>query len=314
MSIEPFSGRAFKGAWGIFTFVLGLLFYYLAYFVFDQPDHEIQKEIFLKLGDVLIIGVVLGYLTTVTQNLGIFKKELESIIYSDSFVSTKSDLHTIWEKVSKQLFKSKFKHISANLLKLIKETYLPCEQISYYDDYIINIDLKWANKDKKLILVTSRLSFDLIAEEKNEIDFPLKSWINVEGLDKNDFHVKISDYLVNNKPAVVVEQTNKINLGIHEFSHVVKLKGELRYEISKTIEKKYSLEKDFVIAFKAQYIINKMTVRLTYPASDLVVDFYTRGAVEDYKATDKRDGFLEMKYKSILLPKQGYIIALKEIS
>lgn len=312
MSDGPFAGKAFKGGFGIVTLILGIVFYVIAYFLLDIPEDQIIKEILLKIGDVLVIGVVLGYLTTVTQNLGVFKKELEDIIYTDKFVSMRSDIHSIWEKVSKQLFKSKFKHISGDLLKLIKNTYLPCDQISYYDDYTINIHIKWADKNKKLILVTNKISFDLIAEENTSIKFPLRSWINVEGLAPEDYHVKIDNYTVNNRPAKVVERIDRIDGNQHFFSETVELEGNLRYGIRKTIEKKYSLEKDFVIAFKAQYIVHDMIVRFTYPEDEFTIDFYTRGAVEDFIENDSKPGFIDMKYKGILLPKQGYIIALRE--
>jgi hypothetical protein len=79
MSDGPFAGKAFKGGFGIVTLILGIVFYVIAYFLLDIPEDQIIKEILLKIGDVLVIGVVLGYLTTVTQNLGVFKKELEVI-------------------------------------------------------------------------------------------------------------------------------------------------------------------------------------------------------------------------------------------
>ena len=37
------------------------------------------------------------------------------------------------------------------------------------------------------------------AQDKCKIEFPLKSWINIEGLSEEEYYVKVSDYLVNNK-------------------------------------------------------------------------------------------------------------------
>lgn len=296
-------------AWA-FLFI-GLFFYYLGFYQFK--NEEFVKEITLRIGDVLVIGVILGYLTNITAYFGIFKADLEDIIYSKDFIKKRNDLNVIWENITKELFKSKFPTINKDLLNAIKNIYLPIDNISYYNDYNVHIDLSWADKDKKLILVKHKISFDLIAEDKCKIEFPLKSWINVEGLSEDEYYVKVSDYLVNNKEPMNVRLKEIVKNNTHEFSYTIDLEGELKYDISKKIEKKYSLEKDFDISFKAQFLINKLNVTLRHP-KDIKANFINRGTIEDFKEINKTDDSLEMKYKGLIFPKQGYVIALQEIN
>jgi len=310
MKKDLLSIQFLKGSTAWIFLLIGVFFYYLGYF--EIKEAGVFKEIVLKIGDILVIGVILGYLTNVSQLLGVFKSDLEDIIYSKDFVKRRNDLPLIWENVTKELFKSKFPSISKDLLNIIRTSYLPVDNVSYYNDYNISIDIDWADYDKKIILTKSVLSFDLIAEDKTKFEFPLKSWINVEGLEKSDYHVKVSEYLVNNKEPKNVRYKESVINNIHEYVCTIDLEGELKYDISKKIEKKYSFNKDFDISFRAQFIINRLNVRIRHP-KNIRANFISRGTVENFKEVNCTCDSLEMKYKGILLPNQGYVIALKEI-
>lgn len=289
----------------------GLFCYYLGFYEFN--DVTLVKEITLRIGDVLVIGVILGYLTNISAYFGVSKADLEDIIYSRDFVKKRNDLHTIWENISRELFKSKFPHISRDLLNIIKTVYLPIDNISYYNDYNVSIDLSWVDQEKKLIMVKQKISFDLIAEDRCKIEFPLKSWINIEGLNKDEYHVKVLDYSVNNKDPKNVRVTQNVKNCIHEYCYMIDLEGELKYDISKKIEKQYSFHKDFDISFKAQFLINKLNVTFRHP-KNIRANFINRGTIEDFKEINKTEDSLEMKYKSLIFPNQGYVIALQEIN
>lgn len=294
-------------AW-IFLFV-GLFFYFIGYFHIDTES--IWKEIVIKIGDILVIGVILGYLTNVAQLIGIFKSDLEQVIYAKEFINKRKDLPAIWENVTKALFKSKFPAVSKDLLSIIMNSYLPLNNVSYYNDYDIDIELMWADKNKRTIITKSNISFDLIAETRDKFDFPLKSWIDIDGLEDTDYYVKVDNYTVNGNSAKVSSTFNEVKNGCHFFVHTIELVGETKYEISKVVEKKYSLEKDFTICFKAQFLINKLTVKFSYP-EDICASFMSRGTVSDYKCTSNKNNSITMKYKELILPNQGYMIALKE--
>ena len=94
-----------SGAAWIF-FILGIVLYYIGYFQIDSQS--VWKEIFIKGGDILIIGVILGYLSNAAQFLGIFKQDLQDIIYGKEFIKQRKDITPLWETISKQMFKNKF--------------------------------------------------------------------------------------------------------------------------------------------------------------------------------------------------------------
>lgn len=288
----------------------GVGFYIVGYTLIEEG---LLQEVFLKVGDVLVIGVILGYLTNISAFFGVFKKDLEDIMFSKKFISVRNDLDTIWETVTKELFKSKFPAISRDLLNLIKEKYLPLENVSYYHDYNISTELSWHDFERKIIKSITKISFDLIAEDRNKFTFPIQTWTDIEDLTPDEYSIKIISYQVNGNAPDNPRESSCIKNNRHEYSYLVDLSGELRYDINQTFEKYYSFEKDFTLCFKARYIINRLNVQLRHP-SNLKVCFMERGTAAKFKEMNNTNDFIEMKYKDLLLPEQGYIIAMKEIN
>lgn len=306
---DLFSIKNWKESSACIFLIIGIIAYASAYFLIEDKT-IIWREILLKIGDILVIGVILGYLTNVSKLLGIFKSELQDIVYAKEFLKERKDVDKIWETVSKEMFKSKFPAVHKELLTMIK-SYMPIKNVSYYENYNVSIDLSWADKTKKLIRVKNSIDFDLIAENKDSFSFPLKSWIDVTGLEKTDYYVKAMNYTVNNEQAHLLSEKSDVKNGIHEYEYNIELKGDTKYEISKVIEKQYSIEKDYTICFQAQYMVNKLTVEIFFP-DDIQVAFIPRGTLKEYNKMNTPSNNLKRVFKGLLLPKQGYVIALRE--
>lgn len=304
-----FSNTGFKWGSGWICFIIGMIGYIISYGFLSETN--IWYDILIKIGDVLIIGVVVGYLTNAAQFLGIFKKELQDVIYGKEFLKVRNDIGVLWETVTKEMFKSKFPAINKELLVNIQQTYLPMNNLIYYHDYNTTVNVEWIDRDRNIIKVQHDINFELIAESTKKIEFPLKSWIDVEGLNEGDYSVSVSNYMVNDKPATILRTEESVKNNQHCFEQIIELKGCEKYEISKVIEKVYSLEKDFTIGFRAAYLINKLTINFHCP-EDLSFSFYNRGTIDDFKLlSENRTGFTR-KYKGILFKNQGYIVALNK--
>ena len=100
---------------------------YVAGYIWKYPDNDIiWADLLIKLGDVLIIGVVVGYLTSVAQWSGIFKREIQDIVFGKEFLNKRNDIEDIWYNVTKQMFKFKFSDIHKDMLSALRQT-LPKE-------------------------------------------------------------------------------------------------------------------------------------------------------------------------------------------
>ena len=222
--------------------ILGIGLYALGYFGISTDS--VWKEIVIKIGDVLVIGVILGYLSNAAQFLGVFKSDLQDIIYGKEFIKQRKDLDSLWETLSKQLFKNKFPAIHKEFLKVIKD-YFPKDEISYYSDYERNTTIEWYNKDKRFVKVTDVVSFDLIAETSDKFAYPIKTWTNT--CNEVEYQDRIIEFSVNKKRAEVKDVNMSNNKGIICKEQEIELKGSTKYEIQYAREKIYNIDDDYYI-------------------------------------------------------------------
>jgi len=305
-----FSKETLKsGSPWIFLF-LGIIAYTVGYFLLDSAS--VWKEIIIKVADVFVIGVVIGYLSNAAQFLGIFKKDLQDIIYAKDFVSRRKDLPELWDRISKEMFKNKFSSIHNDFLQVMKG-YFPTDEVTYYDDFNVYTTIYWVNKDEGIIKVEDIITFDLRSESKNKFIYPMKSWLSAS--DDNAPKSKISDITVNGEPASHVDTpepyTDRRNgYTCQEFN--VTLQGSTCYSVKYKREQEYDINDDYYIGFQSLYIVNNMKVCLNLP-EDIDAMFIGRGTQHGFDTVNKSKNRIEMRYKGIVLPKQGYIFALQTL-
>lgn len=308
MKLNVLSYKNFRSGSAWIFFIIGVGLYYVGYFHLNQQP--IWKEVAIKVADVLVIGVVLGYLSNAAQFLGIFKQDLQDIIYGKEFIKQRKDIVPLWETVSKQMFKNKFPAIHKDFLKVING-YFPKDEVSFYNDYESHITIEWVDKELGLVRVTDVISFELIADSEDEFEYPLKTWTKV--INKERYENRIVELIVNGiEPRIEDVREYKENDDIcHE--QKVKLKGSTKYDIRYIREKIYDINEDYYIGFRAKYIVNKLRVCLDYP-DDIDAIFTCRGTQLDFEDVKNSKRRIEKKYKSIILPRQGYIFALRKMN
>lgn len=304
-----FSRETLKnGSPWIFLF-FGITAYAMGYFLIAPPS--VWKEIVIKIADVLVIGVVIGYLTNAAQFLGIFKKDLQDIIYAKDFVGSRKDLPELWNRISKEMFKNKFTSIHDDFLQVMKG-YFPTDEVTYYDDFYVYTTITWENKEEGIIRVEDKISFDLRSESKDKFVYPMKSWISTS--EGNKPISKISDITINGEEGQVATPepyTDKRNgYTCQEFN--VTLQGSTCYSIKYKREQVYDIKTDYYLGFRSLYILNGMKVCLDLP-EDINATFIERGTQYSFDTVNKTKNRIEMKYKGIVLPKQGYIFALQTL-
>lgn len=281
---------------------------YIAGFFFINED-SVWSKIAIKVADVLVIGVVLGFITNAAQFIGIFKQDLQDIIYGKEFVKQRKDIYPLWENLSKELFKNKFPTLHKELLKTVNG-YLPKDEVSYYNDYEIHTSIEWVDKEKGIIKATDKVAFDLISETTDKIPYPIKTWTTITN--KQEYTNKITQITVNgNKPNEISNIVEKKDVeGSLCQEQQIFLQGSTKYEIKYTREKTYNIDDDYYVGFRAKYIVNKLRVCLDLP-NEIDAIFTCRGTQNDFEDVSNSDNRIEKRYRGIVLPRQGYIFALK---
>ncbi len=93
----------------------------------------------------------------------------------------------------------------------------------------------------------------------------------------------------------------------------VVLKGATKYNIKYTRVKTYNMNEDYYLGLRAKYIINNLRVSLELP-DGIAAQFVCRGTQKDFEDVNNREKRIEKKYKGIVLPRQGYIFALRKVN
>lgn len=306
MKVNVLSYKHFKSGIAWIILIVGILFYYIAYFQLEQQS--VWKEVLIKIGDVFVIGVILGYLSNAAAFLGVFKQDLQDIIYGKDFIKQRKDISPLWETVSKQMFKNKFPTIHKEFLKVIK-SYFPENEVSFYNDYESHITIKWIDRTVGTIRVKDSVSFELIADSTEEFEYPLKTWTRI--IDPNNYKNEITRFTVNGKSPKISNEPESREQDYICQEQRIKLKGSTKYEIRYERVKEYNINDDYYIGFRAKYIVNKLRVCLNYP-DDINAIFTCRGTQLDFDTVVNDKGRIEKKYRSIILPRQGYVFVLQQ--
>ncbi len=129
-------------------FVIGISAF--SYSTFGSFENQNWQLFWKGLGQTILAGGLFAILLKTIQFSGVFKNELEKVIFEPKFLGSRKDLPEYWEKISKELFNDKFPKISKKLLSDITEVYFPTNHTIYYDnvEHIIKIKNIAGNRRK----------------------------------------------------------------------------------------------------------------------------------------------------------------------
>lgn len=297
-----FSTESLRKAWPWIFLIIGVALYVYGY----RELNTNWAEIAIEIANILIVGVVLGFVTNAAQFIGIFKSDLQDIIFGEEFIKKRSDLQKVWENISKHLIKHKFSAIHKKLFPAIQE-YLPKDENQHYDNYHRTTKIEWHDKDNGLIRVNDDISFNLIAEKEKTVKYPIATWSIVPEEHKDSITHKLKVY-VDDKEVETSKETSYENGNLCH-KEILKLSGSDSYEICYSREKIYNINDDNYIGFKARFITTNLMLDFEYPA-DIGAIFVERGVQHDFKDIGSKLGKIKKKYNGVIFPKQGFIIVL----
>ena len=315
--LSIFSSKTFKVALGWILFLGSLAMLICGYSL------ELNKNGFLYLfltnvGQVIFISVLFSFLSTSAEFYGMFRKMLEEVLYTPGYIKKRVDIEDIWERTSEALFNSKFPTISHSFLDAIKRYYIPINEINFYNDYRVIIEIDWLDDERKWLKLIYNVDFELHAVNEKQFDFESRSWTNItdqeklnteEGTSFFTTKTEIKEYFVDEKPVEPVKVSEEVREEDKVETFKIALSGKKSYKIKQVIEKTMCIEVDNYCSFNCKWLVNNMNVQVFYP-ENMNVNFVSKGTAEDFKFVNKRSGFLQYEYKGLILRSQGYLIIL----
>ncbi len=146
---------------------------------------------------------------------------------------------------------------------------------------------------------------------------------NITSLELLEFTINGTDYSVeemleppNYKLNKEVQEKSKkrvLDKGESKYFYykTIPLSGEERYKVRVKRKKVYSLKTNQFKSFVARRIINGMTIDVEYP-NEMAIEFCSSGTIKKFESLKENTGnFLLERYTGLILPRQGYNIALR---
>lgn len=317
IKLPMFSKQSLIEASGWIVFIIGFISYVTGYIILYNKSYispiwsnaEYWANLCISLGDILLVGGVVGFLTSVAQWKGVFTEELTNVIYGKELLSKRTDLKTIWENTTKQMFKYKFRCIHSEILDTMSN-YLPDDnEISYYDNFTEDIVIKWKDKPNGIVTTTETMVFDIVAETKEEVDYSVKSTTKISSdIGEPEDCVKHSVF-VDEKEFKDVNTIHTRVGGYVVMESKLKLSTATKYKFKFVIEKTYSIFEDYTIAYRAKRYIHNMHVSLLLD-DGLSAEFIDRGSYEPFQEVKKSKQNIIMTHSGVIFPKQGFIFAI----
>lgn len=288
--------------------IFGYVFLYVVMPLCCDGNHEMLREIVKTLTDAIFIGGLAGVIIDTAQNMGLFKRELESLLYGKDFLKIRSDSPQIWRKFTETLYAAKYENLPPRLVETLEELYL--ENPMYILNRSTSVRVDWANKERTRISTQVVDMFTLVTNTTKETEY--ESTTSIVTDEDNAIKTSILEYKVAGNSIEVSSHKDKDGpLDYPASSQKIKLSGNKQYPITKRVEQEYPFLQDFTYAMKARYPICDFTLDFTYP-EDMQILFYDRGTLNGFEILAKETGHLVAKSKGLILKRQGYLIAMHE--
>ena len=302
--------------WWIFiiAFFLYIIGSTLPYFIYCKfPWTAWSANLMVKGGETILVGGLIAFFSSYKTIIKGYRQELESLLFSTEYLEKRSDIDSVWDKISEIICRTKFPNIAKPLLNIIKANYLQSkDNIRCYHNYNSTIKIEWDSPDKKWIKIIDYTDFKLYADTNNDVNLIQGNIIKAEKEgDGTQNNIEIQCCDSNEHPVSASGIYNKDKQQI-ECTASIRLKGKTEYNIIKTVTRRYKLDIDNFIGFRAKYITNGISIKVSYP-EDMKLTFTERGTLSDFKTNIINKNTCEYRYDGLILPRQGYTIFMSHL-
>jgi uncharacterized membrane protein HdeD (DUF308 family) len=92
---DVFSWKSFYHATPYMISIIGIALLIVGIFSVDAENANL-KELVTRLGEVLIVGGLFSIITSIAKILGVFRTELEAVIYQGKYLDKQKHIDTIY--------------------------------------------------------------------------------------------------------------------------------------------------------------------------------------------------------------------------
>jgi hypothetical protein len=267
------------------------------------------EDILVNFGEVILVGAIIGLLSTLPTITNSYKNELIDVFYDNKHLQSHPDIDKIWERVTEALIRTKYSEkIRKMTLGKIKDVYLPDKKY-HYERYNEFIEVDWLDPSEKTsIKLKSTTTFDVVSMNANRIKMGYESYNSYSEEDQKNYHISVT-FDVNGEKInpKIVEWNDKDGKYWTEYGFI--LSGSKKYTIKREIIKHCKLKKDGAyFGGRVKMITHGMTYEIMHP-EDMDVHPLDLGTTRpfDHSPTHTKSSLIKkMELDDIVMPRQGY--------
>lgn len=323
--IEPVKDLYIKFNFILYFFV-SILFYALASIKYGKV-HILQnyviesptiQNIFTSIATVILSSGVFSSITKSRHFLNIFSNEIKKIVYTEKFISKQKNIDEIWNIVTKSVCNENFYKISDRLFDSIKNNYLPINQNYYYQNFELELFIKFDENGTDYVIIEEKTKVDLICENTKEIKYHFVSNIDYEEHNESLTQFEAIEFKVNNEDMLPQLIKNiEYSDGCLKADLSCALSGKMIYSISRIEKKKYPLKLNSNRVHSAAKIYNNFQLAVYYP-KNLKVRFAKLGFNNNWEKVEVTKisediQYLKTRHEGIFFQNQGYMLNFLEI-
>lgn len=309
-SVRDVGERLFSNhkSWAITIYLLlGVACYTIGYHFYT--NETVWRALILRFGDLMIIGVLIGFITNYARFNDIFKNSKIESLYSVDEIRNRRDLDQIWRNVSDALFKSRFPKINKRLLEIIDKHYFPNSEKGYYNDYVCEYHLKFTDDTKVYLQSDEHITYNYVTDTKGKIKMETSSWVNYNAAHTDPCCSIVESFKVDGVEKLSNGNVKQDRDGKYlKTTTTVEISGKNDYSIEIKYKKIVKFDEDHDVGFSARRITNNLTAKLYY-TDDLTEYFRKSGTIKEFEE-HTFDNMRQVKYQGLILPRQGFFFVL----
>lgn len=288
------------------SIIIGILLLWGSVSFFDDPKLQGISE---KVGLTILSSGVFAAVLKSFQFIGLFRKELETIILDNKFIEKRSDLPELWKSISGNIYQKKFPLISDDLQNIILEKYFPTNHVYYYESVVITINIEEVNSNEN-ILLTQHVKTKGVKEVGAKNVEMVKTIVVEKSQNPKDYKVENLIHKLNNKDilkdCVPIETENEAGDKTYTYKTVLDDSSD-RFEIETLDRREYCIKDDNSKLFHVNHITKEMILSISYP-DNVKVLFFPLGVIEPFEDLHKEHKNIISKIhrNSLILPNQGF--------
>lgn len=305
-----------------FTFwilIIGCVLYAFGYFHIFNYKHEWLYDFAKTFGSICMSSAVFMGIVKSYQFTGIFKEELRKVVTAEDHLSRRTDIEKIWENVTMQLCKQKFKRISNKLQRILKQYYLPIDDEYYYRNTKLTIEIEHNPEYQGYINVLEEFKTTIIIEESNNIKYKYTSSIPYPNDKMSKTSFEIVEFTVNEKEikwskGKELKQIQSNNVCSSNFDIKISCSKEKKeYVLYRKTKKCYSLDCNQYMGHIATGLYENYDIHITYP-KDITFECLGLGVLGKWQIKPNENKIyrtIKASYNGLVFKNQGILFLYK---